>query len=68
MKHLADYMYNEVEIITDDDQKFIGTVESWESAVTNKEENDRDEISIDVRKDDSSVTLYESEIKSIKEL
>jgi small nuclear ribonucleoprotein (snRNP)-like protein len=68
MRHLAEYMYKDVQVITDDGQIFIGTVESWDCSVTNKEEYNRDENSIDVRKGGISTTLYESEIKNIKEL
>ncbi|SHI05990.1 hypothetical protein [Clostridium grantii] len=68
MKHLAEYMYKDVEVTTDDGQVFKGTVESWDCSVTNKEEYGIDETSFDVRRGGTSVTLYESEIKNIKEL
>lgn len=68
MKHLAEYMYKDVEVITNDGQIFIGTVRSWDSAVTNKEDNNIDEISIDILYDGTYVAIYEREIKSIREL
>lgn len=68
MKHLEDYIYKKVKVTTDDKQIFIGTVESWDCDVTNKEEYDREEDSIDVRNGGTSTKLYKSEIINIEEL
>lgn len=68
MKQLAEYMYKDVKVKTDDGQIFLGTVESWDCEVTNKEDYDREEDSIDVRKGGTSTKLFQSEIVSIEEI